>query len=153
MPTEEEEYQKALAAYYAGQKAKYGLASEDDLANQNASSRLSVPLGEGMRVSPTLEYQEPMEEEEGGLVMAGLRGQGDDLSGYANVGINKMGPQNVNAGISGSRGRFNANIPIQNPAGLSISAGMDLATKNKIAIALDLTPMERAVFLGIEASY
>jgi hypothetical protein len=46
-----------------------------------------------MRVSPTLEYQEPMEEEEGGLVITGLRGQGNDLSGYANVGIDKMGPQ------------------------------------------------------------
>jgi len=83
MPTEEEEYQKALAAYYAEQEAMGGVP---------VSSLNAVP--------------------------------GD--------------PNNVN--------------PV-NPELQSQLAGMDLSTKNKIAIALDLTPKERAVFLGIEASY
>ena len=83
MPTEEEQYQPALAAYYAGQEVMGGLP---------AGSLNAVP--------------------------------GD--------------PNNVN--------------PV-NPELQSQLVDMDLATKNKIAIALDLTPMERAVFLGIEASY
>ena len=45
------------------------------------------------------------------------------------------------------------NVNPVNPELQGQVADMDLATKNKIAIALDLTPMERAVFLGIEASY
>ena len=45
------------------------------------------------------------------------------------------------------------NVNPVNPELQGQLADMDLATKNKIAIALDLTPMERAVFLGIEASY
>jgi hypothetical protein len=150
MPNKEELYQQALAAYYAGQEAKYGLASEDDLANQNASSRLSVPLGEGMRVSPTLEYQELMGEEEGGIVIAGLDGQGNDLSGYANVGINKMGPQSVNAGISGSRGRFNANIPLINPKALSLSGETDIAGNT---IAVGLTPMHQALLFQLQRRF
>lgn len=80
MLTKEEQYQQALAAYYAGQEG--------------------VPAG-SLNAVP-----------------------GD--------------PNNVN--------------PV-NPELQGQLAGMDLATKNKIAIALDLTPMERAVFLGIEASY
>jgi hypothetical protein len=142
MPTEEE-IAALLQQYYADEKAKYGLVPEEMQANnQSAAPAVNIPLGGGVSVNPTLGYQN-------GMVVPGLEARGDDLSGYANVGMGGLTPQAVNAGISGDRGNLNANIPLSNPAGFNIRGEMDLDTKRKVALALELTPMESAVYLGV----
>jgi hypothetical protein len=142
MPTEEE-IAALLQQYYADEKAKYGLVPEEMQANNLAAApALSIPLGGGNSVSPTLGYQ-------GGMVAPGIEGRLGDVSGYANAEFNKMGPQAVNAGIGGDRFGVDANIPLSNPTRFNIRGEMDLDTKRKVALALELTPMESAVYLGV----
>ena len=134
MPTEEELYEQALAQYYR---------DNEQGNDQNARPNNNIPFGTGTGVNPTLVFKN-------GMVVPGVEAQGSDLSGYANVGINKMGPQNVNAGISGRMGSLGANIPLSNPEALSLSGETDIAGN---IITADWTPMEKALLFQLQRSF
>ena len=118
-------------------------------ANNLASDpALNIPLGGRSSVNPTINYQN-------GMVVPGVAAQGGNLSGYGNVGINKMGPQAVNAGISGDRFNVDANIPLSNPAGVNLRGEIDLLPPEKkeaLALALELSPQEAKYFLNLRYS-
>ena len=148
MPTEEE-IAALLEQYYAEEQAKYGLPDDFQVDNLAADPALSIPLGGGSSVNPTIDYQN-------GMLTPGVAAQGNDLSGYGNVGINKMGPQAVNAGISGDRFNVDANIPLSDPAGINLRAEIDAMPddqKEALAIALELSPRDARYYLGLLYSY
>ena len=155
MPTEEE-IAALLEQYYAEEQAKYGLPDDFPVDNLTADPALSIPLGGERSVNPTIDYQD-------GMVTPGVAAQGNDLSGYGNVGINKMGPQAVNAGIAGSMPflddhRFNVNtsIPLSDLAGVNFRAEIDAMPDDKkeaLALALELSPRDARYYLGLRYSY
>lgn len=143
MPTEEE-IAALLQQYYVDEKAKYGLVPEEMQANnQSAAPAVNIPLGGGVSVNPTLGYQN-------GMVVPGLEARGDDLSGYANVGMGGLTPQAVNAGISGDRGSLGVNIPISNPEALRLSGETDIAGN---IITADWTPMLKALLFQLQRRF
>lgn len=148
MPTEEE-IAALLDQYYADEKAKYGVPDDFPVDNLTADPALSIPLGGGSSITPTLNYQD-------GMVTPGVAAQNDNFSGYGNVGINQTGPQVVNAGISGDRFNVDANIPLANPAGVNIRGEIDLMSpdkKNMLAVVLGLSPAEANYFLNLRYRY
>lgn len=148
MPTEEE-IAALLEQYYADEQAKYGVPDDFPVDNLTADPALSIPLGGGSSVTPTIDYQN-------GMVTPGVAAQGSDLSGYGNVGINQTGPQVVNAGISGNRFNVDANIPLANPAGVNIRGEIDLMSPDKkdaLAAVLELSPAEARYLLNLNYSY
>lgn len=148
MPTEEE-IAALLEQYYADEQAKYGVPDDFSVDNLTADPALSIPLGGGSSVNPTIDYQN-------GMVTPGVAAQGSDLSGYGNVGINRTGPQVVNAGISGDRFNVDANIPLANPAGVNIRGEIDLMSPDKkdaLAAVLELSPAEARYLLNLNYSY
>ena len=148
MPTEEE-IAALLEQYYADEKAKYGVPDDFPVDNLTADPALSIPLGGGSSVTPTINYQD-------GMVTSGVAAQGSDLSGYGNVGINQTGPQVVNAGISGDRFNVDADIPLANPAGVNIRGEIDLMSPDKkdaLAAVLELSPAEARYLLNLNYSY
>ena len=148
MPTEEE-IAALLEQYYADEQAKYGVPDDFPVDNLTADPALSIPLGGGSSVTPTINYQDSM-------VTHGVAAQGRDLSGYGNVGINQTGPQVVNAGISGDRFNVDANIPLANPAGVNIRGEIDLMSpenKDALAVVLGLSPAEANYFLNLRYRY
>lgn len=152
MPTQEEKYRQAIEAAQVALEAKYGLRNNVDDPANNTTPRFQFNNGGGS-VRPTLGYQDMGEGEEG-QYRVGLHGDRGDLSGYANVGINpETGPQTVYAGGSLGPARVDATIPIQAPDWFNLDATMTLDQKKQLAIFFNLTPMERAVFLGIEANF
>ena len=119
--------QEELVAYaLAEEQAKFGPGGKYDATatipneSQNPTPALSIPLGEESPVDATLGFRN-------GMVVPGVAAQGGNLSGYGNVGINKMGPQVVEAGISGDRFNVDANIPISDPKNFSVSAKKKIA--------------------------
>ena len=67
-----------------------------------------------------------------------------------------MGPQAVNAGISGDRFNVDANIPLSDPAGINLRAEIDAMPddqKEALAIALELSPRDARYYLGLRYSY
>lgn len=148
MPTEEE-IAALLEQYYADEQAKYGVPDDFPVDNLTADPALSIPLGGGSSVTPTIDYQN-------GMVTPGVAAQGSDLSGYGNVGINQTGPQVVNAGISGDRFNVDANIPLANPAGVNVRGEIDLMSpekKDALAAVLELSPAEARYLLNLRYSY
>ena len=148
MPTEEE-IAALLDRLDAERKAKYGVPDDFPVDNLTADPALSIPLGGGSSVNPTIDYQN-------GMVTPGVAAQGRDLSGYGNVGINQTGPQVVNAGISGDRFNVDANIPLANPAGVNIRGEIDLMSpenKDALAVVLGLSPAEANYFLKLRYRY
>ena len=149
MPTEEE-IAALLEQYYAEEQAKYGVPDDSQANNLAADPTLSIPLGGGSSVNPTLGFQNEM-------VPPGVAVQGgNNLSGYGNVEINKMGPQAVNAGISGDRFNVDANIPLSNPAGVNLRGEIDLLPpekKDALAAVLELSPEDARYYLGLRYSY
>ena len=148
MPTEEE-IAALLEQYYADEKAKYGVPDDFPVDNLTADPALSIPLGGKSSVTPTINYQDNM-------VTPGVAAQGDNLSGYGNVGINQTGPQVVNAGISGDRFNVDANIPLSNPAGVNLRGEIDLLPpekKDALAAVLELSPQDARYYLGLRYSY
>ena len=139
MPTEEE-IAALLEQYYAEEQAKYGLPDDFPVDNLTADPALSIPLGGERSVNPTFTYQD-------GMVTPGVEGRLGGVSGYANVGLNKMGAQNVDTGVSGPLGRFDASIPISNPEALSLSGETDIAGN---IITAGWTPMEKALLLQLK---
>ena len=142
MPTEEE-IAALLEQYYAEEQAKYGLPDDFPVDNLTAAPALSIPLGGGNRVNPTFTYQD-------GMVTPGVEGRLGGVSGYANVGLNKMGAQNVDTGVSGPLGRFDASIPISNPEALRLSGETDLAGN---IITAGWTPMEKALMFELRQRF
>ena len=148
MPTEEE-IAALLDRLDAERKAKYGVPDDFLVNNSTADPALSIPLGGGSSVTPTLNYQD-------GMVTPGVAAQNDNFSGYGNVGINQTGPQVVNAGISGDRFNVDANIPLANPAGVNIRGEIDLMSpenKDALAAVLELSPAEARYLLNLRYSY
>ena len=148
MPTEEE-IAALLEQYYADEQAKYGVPDDFPVDNLTADPALSIPLGGGSSVTPTINYQD-------GMVTPGVAAQNDDFSGYGNVGINQTGPQVVNTGISGDRFNVDANIPLANPAGVNIRGEIDLMSpenKDALAVVLGLSPAEANYFLNLRYRY
>ena len=138
--------QEELVAYaLAEEQAKFGPGGKYDATatipneSQNPTPALSIPLGGESPVNATLGFRN-------GMVVPGVAAQGGNLSGYGNVGINKMGPQAVNAGISGPLGRFDASIPISDPEALRLSGETDIAGN---IITAGWTPMEKALMLQV----
>jgi hypothetical protein len=142
MPTEEE-IAALLEQYYAEEQARYGVPDDFPVDNLTADPTLSIPLGGGSSVNPTLGYQN-------GMVTPGVAAQNDNFSGYANAEFNKMGPQAVNAGISGDRFNVDANIPISDPEALSLSGEADIAGN---IITADWTPMEKALLFQLRRQF
>ena len=145
----EEEIAALLEQYYADEQAKYGVPDDFPVDNLTADPALSIPLGGGSSVTPTINYQD-------GMVAPGVAAQNDDLSGYGNVGINQTGPQVVNAGISGDRFNVDANIPLANPAGVNVRGEIDLMSpekKDALAAVLELSPAEARYLLNLRYSY
>ena len=126
MPTQEELYKQIIERYFVDNP------QEEDQSNTAAG------LVSQNYIRPTISQNR-----------YGLAGQLGDISGYANVGMGGLTPQAVNAGISGEMGSLDANIPLSNPTRFNIRGEMDLDTKRKVALALELTPMESAVYLGV----
>jgi len=148
MPTEEE-IAALLDRLDAERKAKYGVPDDFPVDNLTADPALSIPLGGGSSVTPTIDYQN-------GMVTPGVAAQGSDLSGYGNVGINQTGPEVVNAGISGDRFNVDANIPLANPAGVNVRGEIDLMSpekKDALAAVLELSPAEARYLLNLRYSY
>ena len=155
MPTEEE-IAALLDRLDAERKAKYGVPDDFPVDNLTADPALNIPLGGERSVNPTIDYQN-------GMLTPGVAAQGSDLSGYGNVGINKMGPQAVNAGIAGSMPflddhRFNVDtsIPLSDPAGVNLRAEIDAMPDDKkeaLALALELSPRDARYYLGLRYSY
>ena len=141
MPTEEE-IAALLEQYYAEEQAKYGLPDDFPVDNLTADPALSIPLGGERSVNPTFTYQD-------GMVTPGVEGRLGGVSGYANVNvpINEMGPQNVDTGVSGPLGRFDASIPISNPEALSLSGETDIAGN---IITAGWTPMEKVLLFKLQ---
>jgi|TARA_R110001599_G_scaffold21561_1_gene80703 hypothetical protein len=139
MPTEEE-IAALLEQYYAEEQAKYGVPDDFPVDNLTADPALSIPLGGGSSVNPTLGFQN-------GMVAPGVavRG-GNNLSGYGNVEINNMVPQAVNAGISGDRFNVDANIPISNPKELRLRGETNIAGN---IITADWDQMAKALLLQL----
>ena len=138
--------EEELVAYFIAQdEAKFNLGGKYDATasspneSQNPTPALNIPLGGERSVNPTLGYQND-------APTFGVAAQGGNLSGYGNVGINKMGPQAVNAGISGPLGRFDASIPISDPEALRLSGETDIAGN---IITAGWTPMEKALMLQV----
>ena len=84
------------------------------------------------------------------MVTPGVEGRLGGVSGYANVGLDKMGAQNVDTGVSGPLGRFDASIPISDPEALSLSGETDIAGN---IITAGWTPMEKVLLLKLKRSY
>ena len=149
MPTEEE-IAALLEQYYAEEQEKYGVPDDFPVDNLTADPALSIPLGGGSSVNPTLGFQN-------GMVAPGVAVQGgNNLSGYGNVEINEMVPQSVNAGISGDRFNVDANIPLSNPAGVNLRGEIDLLPpekKDALAAVLELSPEDARYYLGLRYSY
>ena len=139
MPTEEE-IAALLEQYYAEEQAKYGLPDDFPVDNLTADPALSIPLGGERSVNPTFTYQD-------GMVTPGVEGRLGGISGYANVGLNKMGAQNVDTGVSSPLGRFDASIPISNPEALSLSGETDIAGN---IITAGWTPMEKVLLFKLQ---
>ena len=145
----EEEIAALLEQYYADEQARYGVPDDFPVDNLTADPTLSIPLGGGSSVTPTLGYQN-------GMVTPGVAAQNDNFSGYANAEFNKMGPQAVNAGISGDRFNVDANIPLANPAGVNVRGEIDLMSpenKDALAVVLELSPAEARYLLNLRYSY
>ena len=138
MPTEEE-IAALLEQYYAEEQAKYGVPDDFPVDNLTADPALSIPLGGGSSVNPTLGFQN-------GMVVPGVAVQGGKRYGYANAEFNKMGPQAVNAGISGSLGRFDASIPMSNPKELRLRGETNIAGN---IITADWDQMAKALLLQL----
>jgi hypothetical protein len=149
--------EEELVAYFIAQdEAKFNLGGKYDATasspneSQNPTPALSIPLGGERSVNPTIDYQN-------GMVTPGVAAQGgENLSGYGNVEINKMGPQAVNAGISGDRFNVDANIPLSNPAGVNLRGEIDLLPPEKkeaLALALELSPQDARYYLGLRYNY
>jgi|TARA_R110002051_G_scaffold83794_1_gene148568 hypothetical protein len=148
MPTEEE-IAALLEQYYAEEQEKYGVPDDFPVDNLTADPALSIPLGGGSSVNPTLGFQN-------GMVVPGVAVQGGKRYGYANAEFNKMGPQAVNAGISGDRFNVDANIPLSNPAGVNLRGEIDLLPpekKDALAAVLELSPEDARYYLGLRYSY
>ena len=148
--------EEELVAYFIAQdEAKFNLGGKYDATasspneSQNPTPALNIPLGGERSVNPTLGYQND-------APTFGVAAQGGNLSGYGNVGINKMGPQAVNAGISGDRFNVDANIPLSNPAGVNLRGEIDLLPPEKkeaLAVALELSPQDARYYLGLRYNY
>lgn len=80
----------------------------------------------------------------------GLEGRLNDLSGYANVGMEEFTPRDVTAGVSGNLGDFNVNIPLDDPGRLNVSAATEVAGN---ILSADWTPMEKALFLRLNIPF
>jgi hypothetical protein len=148
--------EEELVAYFIAQdEAKFNLGGKYDATasspneSQNPDPALNIPLGGRSSVNPTINYQD-------GMVTPGVAAQNDNFSGYGNVEINKMGPQAVNAGISGDRFNVDANIPLSNPAGVNLRGEIDLLPPEKkeaLALALELSPQDARYYLGLRYNY
>jgi len=144
-----EEIAALLDRLDAERKAKYGLPDDFSVDNLTADPALSIPLGAGSSINPTIDYQN-------GMLIPGVAATGDDLSGYANVEINKLGPQAVNAGIGDDRFHVDASLPLSDPAAANLRGEIDLLPPDKkeaLAIALELSPAEARYFLGLRYRY
>jgi hypothetical protein len=138
--------EEELVAYFIAQDedkfklgGKYDATASSPNESRNLDPALNIPFGEESPVNATLGFRN-------GMVVPGVAAQGGNLSGYGNVGINKMGPQAVNAGISGPLGRFDASIPISDPEALRLSGETDIAGN---IITAGWTPMEKALMLQV----
>jgi hypothetical protein len=142
-PTRDEITAQMLAEYYARERAKYGLVPMDaDAQTEYATTDDHTPL-RGSRLDPTVAYSR-------GLGRVGIKGNARNIDGYANFGFNKDGPQDVDAGISGSMGRVGAHIPLFDPAGLTIDA--ETSFKGN-ALSASMTPKQRAFLLQINRGW
>ena len=80
----------------------------------------------------------------------GLEAGLNDLSGYANVGMERFTPRDVAAGISGNQGNLDLRIPLDDPGRLNVSAATEVAGN---ILSADWTPMEKALFLRLDRRF